>query len=63
MVQTILKITTYVVLTGEKGYFHFISLKLIKLKLFSSTEVLENVQVRFLNFIPMQFFHKSLHTP
>ena len=22
-----------------------------------------NVQVRFINFIPMQFFHKSLHTP
>ena len=21
------------------------------------------VQVRFINFIPMQFFHKSLHTP
>ena len=22
-----------------------------------------HVQVRFINFIPMQFFHKSLHTP
>ena len=22
-----------------------------------------SVQVRFINFIPMQFFHKSLHTP
>ena len=23
----------------------------------------KNLQVRFINFIPMQIFHKSLHTP
>ena len=30
---------------------------------FISGRLLKNVQVRFINFIPMQFFHKSLHTP
>ena len=29
----------------------------------SEPEFYGDLQVRFINFIPMQFFHKSLHTP
>ena len=31
--------------------------------LFSQCVFPVTVQVRFINYIPMQFFHKSLHTP
>ena len=28
-----------------------------------AVKMFDALQVRFINFIPMQFFHKSLHTP
>ena len=34
-----------------------------KIKFETATAIVYHIQVRFINFIPMQFFHKSLHTP
>ena len=38
-------------ISEEKSKFHYL------------TDTVSLIQVRFINFIPMQFFHKSLHTP